>query len=258
MTLDKRREILKMLDHDRQAMVMPGSTWVVERGLIREMMNGGKVGLIAYSRCPEVELDEIIRGELEKARSAGYELEWKLYGHDLPENLAQRLTAAGLSPGEREAFMVFSATPESLSRFGPGGGDVRRVTDEKGLQDIQLIVEEVHGRSQAERVEQWRETLEQHPESMSLFAAYMDGEPAACGRIYYSQGSRMAGLYGGQTRERFRKRGLFTGLVRARLQEALERGFLTISVDALPTSEPILRKRGFEIVTYTQPFCFPG
>jgi predicted acetyltransferase len=65
---------------------------------------------------------------------------------------------------------------------------------------------------------------------------------------------RQAVIYPG-TRERFRKRGLFTQLVATRIREAMSRGVAYVCVDALPTSEPILRKRGFEIVTYTQPFC---
>ena len=36
--------------------------------------------------------------------------------------------------------------------------------------------------------------------------------------------------------------------------KAVRRGVAYVCVDALPTSEPILAKRGFEAVTYTQPF----
>ncbi len=70
-----------------------------------------------------------------------------------------------------------------------------------------------------------------------------------------SRGTLLIAAYGGSTCERFRKRGLFTQVVGARIGEALNRGIANVCVDALPTSEPILKKHGFERVTYTQPFC---
>ncbi len=97
--------------------------------------------------------------------------------------------------------------------------------------------------------------VENHPNNMSVYITYVDGEPAACGRVYFHESSRFAALYGGNTRERFRERGLFTQLVAVRVREAVSRGIVDICVDALPTSEPIFRKCGFEIVTHTQPFC---
>jgi hypothetical protein len=180
-----------------------------------------------------------------------------LYGHDRPPSLGECLLAAGFEADEREAFLVFSASEESLKRFGDAHHDIRPVTNEEGLRDYQTITEEVRGQSSAKEIEYYRFLLENHPDNMSVYVAYVDGEPAACGRTYFHPDSKFAGLYGGQTRERFRKRGLFTEVVAVRLREAFRRGIVYVSVDALPTSEPILRKRGFEFVTYTQPFHIP-
>jgi hypothetical protein len=53
-----------------------------------------------------------------------------------------------------------------------------------------------------------------------------------------------------------RNRGLYTALVAAWLKEAIQRGRKYMFVDALPTSEPILRKRGFQRLTDTQSFIY--
>ena len=180
-----------------------------------------------------------------------------MYGHDRPTCLDERLAAAGFEAGAREAFMVFCASEEVLDGLGLGGSDIRRVTDREGLRDYQVIREEVSGRSCDKEVEQYAFILQNHPDNMSIYVAYVDGEPAACGRIYFHEESRFVGLYGGNTRERFRRCGLFTQLVAARIREAVSRKVVNICVDALPTSEPILEKRGFVRLTYTQPFCFP-
>ena len=56
--------------------------------------------------------------------------------------------------------------------------------------------------------------------------------------------SEFAGIYGGNTKPEQRNRGIYTALVAARLREALVRNRRYLIVDALPTSEPILRNEG--------------
>ena len=81
-------------------------------------------------------------------------------------------------------------------------------------------------------------------------------EPASCGRVYFRSGGPYAELAGGRTKPTHRRKGLFTALVGSRLREAQQRGRTHVFVDALPTSAPTLRKRGFRFVTKTQPFVF--
>lgn len=255
MKTQEQMELLNLLDRERQTVIYPGVTRLAEAGVIKDISADGKSGEIVYSSCSEGEVDQIIKQQIQAARREGYELEWKVYGHDQPQCLGERLAAAGFEAGDKEAFMVFSASQAALERFGVIHSDIRQVISRAGLRDYQRIREEVSGENCGQEMEQYAFLLENHPSNLSIYVAYADGEPAACGRIYFHQNSKFAGLYGGQTRERFRKRGLFTQIVAARIREAVSRGIANICVDALPTSEPILRKHGFEIVTHTQPFC---
>ena len=256
MKIEKRMEILKMLDFERQTVIYPGVTRFSGNGVVKDVSTDGESCEIVYSCCAEDEVDRMIEQQIQTARRERYELEWKVYGHDLPQCLAERLTAAGFEAGEKEAFMVFSANDKDLGRFGICQDDIRRATNKEDLGDVQSIFEEVYGRSCEKLIEQYVFMLENHPNNMSVYIAYVEGDPAACGRVYFHAGSRFAALYGGQTRERYRRRGIFTQIVAVRIREAFSRGIVNICVDALPTSEPILRKHGFENVTYTQPFCF--
>ncbi len=253
--------MLRLLDYERQTIVYPGASRLLDAGVMRDVSADGKACEIVYSACAETEIYTIIEQQRQFARSAHYELEWKVYGHDSPPSLGERLTAAGFTPHPKEMFMVFAANAASMDGFEVGGGDVRRITDRQGLKDYQLVREEVSGRSDSrsiEQIEQYGLMLEKHPSNLSIYVAYVDDEPAACGRVYFHADSRFAGLCGGQTRERFRRRGLFTQVVAARIREAVSRGIINICVDALPTSEPILKKHGFVSLTYTQPFTFAG
>lgn len=258
MTSNDKKVILNELDNERQTVLYPGMTRVLESGVIRDLSADGKSGEIVYSSCSPDQIDFVIQREIVAAREAGYDLEWKVYGHDQPANLRERLVAAGFETDDEEQFMVCSATSETLERFGKCHSDIWQITDRNGLRDVQAILEDVRGASCARQIEEYASLLESHPATMSLYVAYVDSEPAACGRIYFHPDSKFGALYGGQTREQFRKRGLFTAVVAARIREALARGVRYICVDALPTSEPILRKRGFEIITSTQPFNLSG
>lgn len=258
MNTKERREMLNLLDLERQTVIYPGVTRLSDGEVVRDVSADGKSGEVVYSCCAEAEVDRVIERQIRTAYSKRYELEWKVYGHDRPPCLGERLAAAGFEAGEKEAFMVFLASREALDRFGACRSDIRRVTSKEGLGDYQVVREEVCGKNCDEEVARYEVLLEHHPNNMSVYVAYVDGEPAACGRIYFHESSRFAGLYGGNTRERFRRRGLFTQMVAVRLREALHRGVVNICVDALPTSEPILRKHGFERVTHTQPFHLPG
>lgn len=54
--------------------------------------------------------------------------------------------------------------------------------------------------------------------------AIVEGEPASIGWIDFGPGKPFSGLWGGETRAAFRRRGLYTALVASRVQEARARG----------------------------------
>ncbi len=257
MKAEEQRKILDLLDGERQTVIYPGVTRFSDPGIIRDVSTDEDSCEIVYSSCSKDEVDRIIEHQIQTARIAQYALEWKVYGHDLPPCLGERLMASGFVADAKEAFMVLFADKDALDRFGVCSSDIRRVRGKDGLGDVQRIMEEVDGMRCEGQIEQYGFMLEKHPHNMSVYVAYIDDEPAAYGRIYFHAKSRFAALYGGQTREQFRNRGLYTQIVATRIREALNRGVVNICVDALPTSEPILRKYGFEVVTYTQPFCLP-
>ncbi len=255
----ERESILNQLDLERQHVVFPGVERIYDKGVVRDLASDGKSSEIVYCSCSEDDVDAVVTQQIQDAESSGYDLEWKLYGHDRPACLAQRLQAAGFTSGDMEQFMVFAASDKALARFGPASCEIRRVTDRSGLADVELILDEVAGQSAQQRIDEYAFMLERYPDNLSFYIAYLDGVPASCGRVYFHKDSKFAALYGGQTRVRFRRQGLFTQIVAARIREAMSRGIAMIYVDALPTSEPIFRKLGFVVVTGTRPYFFkPG
>ena len=256
MKLEDRTRLLELLDFERRTVVYPGSTRSSKTGVIKDISTDGKNCEIVYSSCSDKEVDLQIANQIQGAKIHEYDLEWKVYGHDQPACLSERLSAAGFDAGDRESFMVFPANEENLALFGDSDCDIKRVAGHKDLADCQLIIQETTGKSCEKQIAEFAWTLENHPDSMSLYIAYCEGEPATFGRVIFHEESKFAGLYGGQTRAKFRKRGLYLQVVKVRIQEALNRGVEYVCIDALPSSDPILNKRGFERNTYTQPFTF--
>jgi N-acetylglutamate synthase-like GNAT family acetyltransferase len=242
-------DILRKLDLERCA-----AGRLSGRGdIVKEYSPDGSRCLIVYSCCSVADIDEVIRDEMSQADAGGYCLEWKVYAHDLPPNLKERLSAAGFEQGHVESVMVLPITERRLAVFDAPPYEIRRIRLE-GLSDIAVIAREI-GRTDVEEEQQrLAALLRETPDQVSIFAAYIEGEAAACGRVHFTKGGEFAELCGGRTVPAYRNRGLYTALVRTRLREALARNRKYALVDALPSSASILMKRGFERVTCSQPF----
>lgn len=245
-------DLLSRFDRDRRA-----SGKLSARGnVVREFSPAESMCRIVHSNCTADEIANIIRDEISRAVAHNYALEWKVYGHDGPPNLRDSLLAAGLEPGDLESLLVLPVNRTTVAAFDAPAYEIKRVRDAEGLNDVADISREIGRRNVDEEKRQLAAILRDDIDKMSVHVAYVDGEPAACGRINFGENSDFAELAGGRTKTVHRNRGLFTALVASRLREALERSRTHVFVDALPTSEPILTKRGFEFLTHTQPFVY--
>jgi hypothetical protein len=252
MTSFPSANFLASLDHGRRATGEPAA----QGGVVREYSEDGSSCQIRFSRLSADDADVVIEAEKALAAKRGYELEWKLYAHDAPSDLAERLQAAGFVADDQEQVLALPLDAETMAAFGTTGYDLRRVVDEEGLADYAEISRQIGRKSADEEKRRLWASLQETPEAMSVHVAYVGSEPVAGGRVHYPEGSGYAELAGGRTKTTHRRRGLFTAVVGSRLAEASARGIALVFTDALPTSEPTLVKRGFRNVVATQPFTY--
>lgn len=242
---------LERLDNERRLMGTPSET-----GIHTDFTADGTCCAVVYGSCSGDEIDAAIREETTRADTQGYTIDWKVYGHDQPADLRGRLVAAGFDPEPVEQLLVLDLEEKALDQFPASSATVQRVEARSGLEDVVEISREI-GRSHVEQErDAFARIMAEHPDRMSIFVAHLDDVPVSCGRIYYYEVGGFAELCGGRTKTTFRNRGVYLSVVRARLVEAMQRRYRRISVDALPTSEPLLRKRGFERVTWTQSLVY--
>lgn len=185
------------------------------------------------------------------------EVEWKSRAHDAAPGLHGALLAHGFVPQEPESIMIgeLRRLVEEAPPL-PAEVTVRRVTDEaevravSALQDLVFegVVSEAHADELLRR-------LGTDP-NMQLWAAEMEGEFVAAGRVELVPGTPFAGLWAGATREEWRRRGIYGALTGARAAAALEGGKTLGHSDSTENSRPILERSGMVKVSTTTPYIW--
>jgi GNAT superfamily N-acetyltransferase len=230
----------------------PGKRREVTPTVVRHVdTSGSGEGMVLYSQLNEANVEEIIREQVNYYESLRQDFEWKVYDFDKPPDLKERLENLGFVAEEAEAVMVLELEEAPDTLWQPVHAEVKRIRDPKMLKDVQAIKEAVWGEDFSWLDQYLGEALRNQPERMSVYLAYLDGQPACAAWIYFPDHSSFASLWGGATISHFRKKGLYTTLLATRAQEARERGVRYLTVDASPMSRPILENFGFEFIGYS-------
>jgi hypothetical protein len=249
----EREHLIERLDHHRLCLAEPGA-------VAREFSPDRSECRILLAPATTAGIATLVSEEKALADRFRYTLEWKVYGHDTPTNLVDSLVASGFEPDEEEQVLVVplattggaSADPSPFSRVT----NIVRVDDDSGLADVAEISRDIGRRHSEAESRRLAGILNDTPETMTIHVLRVKGEPVTCGRTHYAPGSEFAELAGGRTKTAHRRRGFFTAVVLHRLAEAAARGCTHALVDALPTSEPILRRLGFVTLTSTRPYVY--
>ena len=205
--------------------------------------------MILYSRLSASNARDVIAAETAYFRSLGREVEWKVYGHDLPSNLGELLRDAGYEPDPPETMMVADLASFVPLPRGTGEFEIRRVEDEAGLRAAVAVSRDAFGPARGWHEEEYVKRL--HDPTLQIFVAYRNGEPVASARLEMPIGRSFASLWGGGTSPKYRGRGVYRDLVSLRAESARQRGYGFLTVDALETSRPILERLGFQPVDTT-------
>ena len=76
----------------------------------------GGAGTVIYSRLTTENVEHAIDEQVEYFASLGQDFEWKVFSHDQPADLVQRLAARGFDVEEKEAVLVLEleSAPSSV------------------------------------------------------------------------------------------------------------------------------------------------
>lgn len=228
----------------------PGATW-----------GGG----VFWSGLDAATADATIAAQVEHFRPNGQEWEWKHYAYDRPADLPDRLRAAGFEPEDDEALVIgeVAEVRERLaSAPAPQGVTLRKLrADAEGRAAdwaaIGALHQEIWDEDATDYVTSLSAAYAGDPTAMTVWLAEADDGTVVCSaRAEFHEGTDFASLWGGGTLEAYRGRGIYKALVAVRADEAAERGYRFLQVDASPDSRPILERLGLRTLTTTTPWMW--
>lgn len=252
--------LLSLYDEQLRADVETPSAISVERhGPLRLVTFGGGRGFITYRDLGGADAEAIrhlVTEALDHYRADPEinRVEWKTRGHDHAPGLHGTLLENGLIPDEPESIMIGAARDLALDVPLPAGVTLRRVTGEADVRAMTRMEAEVFGDSDADDVAAtllYRLSL---GDGMELWGAEAEGQIVSAGRLEPVPGTDFAGIWGGATREQWRRRGIYRALTAARARSALRMGKTLINSDSTEYSRPILERSGLIKVSTTTPY----
>ncbi|GGW81151.1 GNAT family N-acetyltransferase [Streptomyces caelestis] len=211
---------------------------------------------VLWSALDEAAADAAIAEQIAHYTGLGLDFEWKLYGHDRPADLGQRLRAAGFTPEPAETLMIGEIGELALDAEPPRGVRVEPVTDPAGVDLVADVHEKAFGADSSWLRDQLLARLSADPDTVVAVVAMAGREPVSAARMELVPGTRFAGLWGGGTVESWRGRGIYRTLVAHRARAAAARGYRYLQVDASSESRPILERLGFTPLTTTTPYVY--
>jgi GNAT superfamily N-acetyltransferase len=226
--------------------------------VVRHVSTSQVNGFISYSRLDADSLDGVVRGQIDYFDALGLEFEWKVYEHDFPSDLKDRLLRHGFVADDVEAIMVLELDQAPWPLLESPQRKVQQIVDPDLIPQILEVQEEVWQEDKGRLADYLSGSLRQHGSLISVYAAYVEDRPVCSAWLYYDGHSPFASLWGGSTLEEYRGQGYYTALLAARVQEAIRRGARYVTVDASPMSRPILERRGFQLMTRAYACRWPG
>ncbi|MEV5529389.1 GNAT family N-acetyltransferase [Streptomyces prunicolor] len=230
----------------------------VERvgGVVRHVADAHGWNGVLWSDLDETDADAAIAEQVAYFTELGRDFEWKLYGHDLPRDLGQRLTAAGFTSEPQETLMIGEVSALTLDAQLPDGVRLLPATDRAGVDLVADVHEKAFGTDSSRLRARLLDQLAAEPDTVVAVVALAGDEPVSAARMELVPGTRFAGLWGGGTVEAWRGRGIYRALIAHRARIAADRGYRYLQVDASDQSRPILERLGFSPLTMTTPYVY--
>ncbi|TDC02768.1 GNAT family N-acetyltransferase [Nonomuraea longispora] len=250
-------EVLSLFDRRLRREARPdGPGRRIERtgGVVRQTGPAHGWNGVLWSDLDEEDADPAIAVQVRHFGSLGLAFEWKLYAHDRPADLGDRLLAAGFTAGPEETVMVAEAA--AIAAGPPAGPEGVRLIPVTTAGDVELMAgvhERAFGTDGGDHLR--RHLLDGLAAgTLNAVLALAGDVPVSAARMDLHPGTGFAGLWGGGTVPGRRGRGVYRALVAWRAREAVARGYTHLQVDASSQSRPILERLGFTPLTTTTPY----
>jgi GNAT superfamily N-acetyltransferase len=227
--------------------------------VVRLVSRGDRFTGVTWSDLDEGSADRVIAAQIERFAELRHPWEWKHYSWDRPRDLPERLRRAGFTPEPPEAMLVGETAELPRSTEPPPGVIIAPVTDAQGVSSFVSVNDEVFGNENSWIGEMLLDDLARQGDLTAAMIAIADDETTVAAlRLEFPSDTDFASLYSACTLPAWRGRGVFRSLLARGVSLAASRGFRYLQTDALPDSQPILKRLGCVELGTTTPFAYPG
>jgi len=220
--------------------------------LVRQTpINGKGNGWVFFPDLGNADPEAVIAEQRSFFEERQLPFEWKLYDFDQPPSLGAALLKQGFKEGEPEHLMVYDLSQvDDESPTTKEGIQIESAHLDQDLPSIRKLQEQQWGIDLG-----WLfDYIVQHETLFSFYVARDQGTIVGSGWTEFLPGSAFPELHGGLVIPDYRHRGIYSALLKIRLQEAARRGFAYMTVDAAPMSRPILERKGFVSLAISRAF----
>jgi GNAT superfamily N-acetyltransferase len=243
----------------------PAPGFRVERaGPVVRMVGPGPeahANAVLHADLDGFDADAVISDQVAFFGSLEHAFEWKHYGYDRPADLPGRLRAAGFVAHAQETFVALDTGVDIRATPLPPPVRIDRLVDPAALRAIATVNGAVYGYPDhaAWLLQTILQEKQADPDGIDIYAAYERDHPISVGWMRHKAGEAFGSLWGGSTLPEWRGRGIYSALVAVRAARARERGCRWLTVDCSPMSLPILKRRGFQVLSVITPYVWsPG
>ena len=159
------RSVRKRLDAERRSLCRDGEIIEVLPGVTRLRPQDGAYHCVIYSALSRDTADAAIAGQILHYRALAAGFEWKVYSHDRPPDLLQRLERHGFTVGAREAVLALDASDTPDWAAGAGGAEVVRVERPEQVRLFRDAAEEIFGKDYGLTADHRRRAAHQPPDA---------------------------------------------------------------------------------------------
>ena len=250
-------EVLALFDRQLRRDYRGERPGAVERAgnVVREIGEGpGAWCGVVWSDLDEDGADAAIAEQSRHFARLGRGFEWKLYSHDRPADLGDRLARSGFTQQDPETLMIAEVAGLPREPVLPDGVRIEPVRDAESVEWLIQAHRESFEETQPALEQRLRHQVQQNPDGLAALVVLAGDRPICAGRMEFHRGTRFAGLWGGGTVPEWRGRGVYRATLAYRARLAADRGYEFLQVDASSNSRPILARLGFRALSVTTPY----
>ena len=246
---------------DRVPDPLPRDVTVERDGPLLRFFGLGGRGFVVYRDLGGLDgedLDALIARQVQVFAELGERFEWKLHGHDRPDDLSLRLRAAGFVPEETETVVIAPVAKIAGEVHLPENASLREVTSRADFERIAGLEQAVWGDEDQQNwlVDMLESERAVDPGALTVVVVEAGATVVCAAWIRFERGTEFATLWGGATLPEWRRRGIYRATVAHRANLAAAAGFRYLETDASDNSRPILERLGFTPVTTTTPYVW--